>query len=1102
MNYQVTRTKIIPPRRRSDLLSRQRLLDTLYELIDFRLIIIIAPAGYGKTFLLVDFAHNTELPVCWCALDPLDHDLYRFFAHFIAAIAEQFSGFGRASTAALENLANRSSNLEQFITTVVNEIYEQIHEHFVLILDDFFLVEENPDISYFISRLVQQVDENCHIILSSRKLVNIPDMALLIARGYVAGMDHEDLAYEREELQALTEKSYGYTMPDEEAESLIDATDGWIIGLLLSAQSKLRSISGRMRLMRASGIDLYDYLAVQVLNQQPVVIQDFLLRTSLLEEFDATLCHEILGEEWRPSAYSWDALIAEVLRRNLFVLPLGDESSWLRYNHVFRDFLQKRLMKVHPDEEQLILERLAMYYQRHREWEKAHYYLNRLEDFGDVADLVESAGISLLYTGRVSLLQSWLEQLPTGFLQERPMLLSLQGDILTRRGEFDQGLIYLTAAAEQLQMRESPANFTHTLMRRAVAHRLLGNYAEALQDTDRVLELLELSHLQQGSVETPVPEDAQIIGLETITLAKIHALALRSKGTIFCAIGKAEVGIALLQQALTAYEEIGEPYSAASIMQDTALSYLQLGRHGDALTLFNRALQAWQDSTSLSGQALVFNNIGYLHYLQGDYETALRHLEQALDHTRRSGYMRMMGYVLISIGDIFTDLELWTAARDIYQRAIPITQQINEQYLFLALELAFARLASLQEDWEAVYVHLDTASELVINRKSAYEWALYRLAVGRCTFLQKRPADALEALRDAQDYFAAGSQPIEAAATHFLLAAATAAAGEEYESTVQLQTALDITTQLESRHAVLTTLRLIRPYLQTKHILTLDPLVSELVAELDAFEQAIPKQNRLLRQVASPALSSILSKEPQFRIYALGRVEVTIGEKSLTTSDWQTIVSRDLFLCLLARPEGLTKEQIGLLFWPDASPSELKTRFKNAIYRLRNALRRNVVLYTNDIYHYNWAIDYQYDVEEFLQKVGEGDKTTDVAERIDAYRRAIALYRGPYLPTIEDAWALSTREYLQRIFIDTALALAELYQQRQQFSEALAVCQQILAQDPCLEDAHRLAMQIHATQGNRAAVVRQFSLCQQALHNEVEVTPSPQTEELYATLMH
>lgn len=146
--------------------------------------------------------------------------------------------------------------------------------------------------------------------------------------------------------------------------------------------------------------------------------------------------------------------------------------------------------------------------------------------------------------------------------------------------------------------------------------------------------------------------------------------------------------------------------------------------------------------------------------------------------------------------------------------------------------------------------------------------------------------------------------------------------------------------------------------------------------ELDRFVidvPLIPKQNRHLRKIASPVLASLLVQPPAFVIRTLGRVEVTVNGKSLTNSDWQTIISRDLFLCLLAHPEGLTKEAIGH-FWPDAAPAELKTRFKNAIYRLRNALRQDVVLFTNDFYHYNWAIDYQYDVEEFLQKVGEGDR--------------------------------------------------------------------------------------------------------------------------------
>jgi len=1086
MNAQVTRTKIIPPRRRSDLLSRQRLLDTLYELIDFRLIILIAPAGYGKTFLLVDFAHDTELPVCWYALDPLDRDLYRFFVHFIASINEQFPGFGRASTAALESLVNNQGTLDQFITTVVNEIYEEIHEHFVLVIDDFFLVEDNADLNRFISRFVQQVDENCHIILASRKLLSIPDMALLIARGYVGGMDYEDMAYAADELQALTVHNFGYTMPDEEAAALIDATDGWIIGLLLSAQSKLRSISGRMRIMRASGLDLYDYLAEQVLNQQPPILHDFLLRTSLLEEFDATLCTEILDPAWQPPDQSWQDLITEVLRRNLFVLPLGEDSSWLRYNHVFQDFLQKRLQKERPEEEHQILKRLAVYYQQRQEWEKAHYYLTRLGDLGAVADLIESAGLALLYAGRISLLQSWLEALPSGFFGKRPLLLTLQGDVITRQGDIQQGLDTLTEAIGKLEMLDvaaQPIHLSHALVRRAVAYRLRGNYEKAIDDTDRVLALLP-----QLEKETPY-------------WAQVHALALRSKGTVLFTQGKPEEGLALLDEALATYEEIQEEFNAASIRQDKAVVALRIGHYHEALALFQQALVAWQTLGNLAGQALVLNNIGYLYHLQGNYAVALTHLEQARECARRSGSTRSVAYAYISIGDLFTDLELWHAAEDIYRQAKPFTKQLNEQYLFLTLELALVRLTSIQDNWEAVYHHLDKASRLVSGKQSGYDWGLYQLAVGRCHLMQQRMEEAIEPLEDAQRYFEASGQPIEAATADFLLAAAWHTVKQEERAHQYLHKGVATIDALESHHALLPTLRIIRPFLQLKKSLAASPAIANLLAELDTLEQTLPQENRRLRKSASPTLSPALTSQPHFYIRTLGQVEVTVEGKSLTTSDWQTTISRDLFLCLLAHPEGLRKEEIGLIFWPDATPAELKTRFKNAIYRLRSALRQNVILYTDDIYHYNWSIDYQYDVEDFLQKIGEGDKATDPTTRIDAYQAALTLYEGAYLPHVEGSWVLSMRQHLQQIFIDTALSLATLYYEQRHLSEALTVCQRLLKEDSCLEDAHRLAMQIHAAQGNRAAVARQFAACQQALLAEIDVPPSPQTEALYATLM-
>src|SRR5690606_36521897 len=161
---------------------------------------------------------------------------------------------------------------------------------------------------------VQQSDERCHVLLASRRLLALPDMPLLVARSYVVGLDFEDLVFEPQEVQELMLQNYGQTLQDNEVAELVKATEGWITGLVLSAQSQMLNDTERMRRLRAAGVDHYDYLAQQVLTQQPADLRTFLLRTSAFDEFDAALCQAVLGEEWLPAGESWSNLIEHVLR--------------------------------------------------------------------------------------------------------------------------------------------------------------------------------------------------------------------------------------------------------------------------------------------------------------------------------------------------------------------------------------------------------------------------------------------------------------------------------------------------------------------------------------------------------------------------------------------------------------------------------------------------------------------------------------------------------------------------------------------------------------------------------------------------------------------
>ena len=1065
----VSRTKVVIPTLRPGILHRRRLLALFDNLLDRKLIIISAPPGYGKTSLLVDFSRQSELPICWFSLDALDQDPQRFCTYLIAALAERFPNFGKRTKAVLKSLVSLEQDMERILSALINEIDSQIDQHFALVLDDYQFVDSVPDVRNLFSRFVSLVGENCHVIVSSRRLPALPDMPLMVARQQVGGFDLEELAFRPDEIRSLFEINYGMTLSDNLVNGLMQKTEGWVTGLLLSASSVSSSIPDLTSAARTAGVDLAAYLEQEVLAPQPPSIHDFLLETSLLEEFDAALCEAVLGRG------DWKNLIKTIRQNNLFVLQVGPDGKWIRYHHIFQEFLQQRMREERPEQTQVILLRLASYYERSGEWEKAYSIYRQLNDLELLSTLIERAGMPMLLSERLITLQTWLNNLPTEQFQKHPALRSLKGALLCTVGEGHIALMTLDQTIQEFQETSDLPNLTLALVRRSAAYNLVGDYASSLKDA----------------------EEASRLSKEVPDLQPIFAESERFKGISLFHLGEIAAATLVLEGSLQCYLELNDKQRAAWVQADLGLSYYSSGNYPAALNAYNQALKELRNENNLPSQANLLNNLGLLYHHQGEPELAVQTFESGLECARTSNSQWQESLLLTSLGDLYIDLDEHDSAFQAYDNASRIAQQVSYQFLTNYLGLAQAHLACLRGRFREANTYLHQAQASVLATNSNYECGLYFQEHGCLQMMEEYYDSAASLLNQALGYFLRGGLTAEAACCRIWLACACSKAGKPADACKQLGMALEKVSSGSSAYAVQQTIRQAHPWLKDlENNAECHGILAPWLANIASAEQRLPDLRRRLRRF----LHSVPIQVPHLAIQAFGKAQVRVNGKLVRTQQWKTVSVRELFFFFLAASRPTSKEEIGEVLWPELSPQDLKLRFKNELYRLRHALGQEVIRFENNLYSFNYLLDFEYDVEKFNTAIMKAKSSSQVQEKIFHLRKAAALRNGPYLQDLDATWILPERTRLDKACVDAWMQLAELLRQQGDPQAALQACQGALKIEPCQEDAHCLAMQIHADQGDRLEVIWQYQACSKALRSELDIDPSSATQALYRRL--
>jgi LuxR family maltose regulon positive regulatory protein len=422
-------TKLHVPAPRSGLIGRGRLIDRLKRGLASRLVLVSAPAGFGKTSLLTQWlaavaGHGHT--VGWLALDQSDNRAPIFWPHLVAAVETAVPGFGAGLLPLLEA---SGSTTDGVLAALVNEL-DALSGEIYLVLDDYHLIDDQG-IQEGVTFLLEHLPAHAHLLITTRADPPLP-LALLRARGDLVEIRAADLRFTPEEASTYLNEVMGLDLRPEAVNALETRTEGWIAALQLAALSMQGRDDVAGFIAGFTGNDRYivDYLVDEVLARQPDEIRSFLLRTSILDRLSGPLCDAVTGSA------GGKAMLERLERANLLVIPLDDRRQWYRYHHLFADVLRAHLEEEHTEQIPDLHRQASEWYEQQGERSEAIHHALAGGDVERTAALVESAIPEMRKARQEMQLRAWVDPLPDEVVRRRPVLAVTFAGALLMSGEF------------------------------------------------------------------------------------------------------------------------------------------------------------------------------------------------------------------------------------------------------------------------------------------------------------------------------------------------------------------------------------------------------------------------------------------------------------------------------------------------------------------------------------------------------------------------------------------------------------------------------------------------------------------------------------------
>ncbi len=1041
------RHAITPPAFDQAKLHRERLVDALHANIARKLIVVAAPPGYGKTTLLADFHHHTEIPTCWVRLTEADTDVMRLAGLLQVSLERRFRRLrGRPNLEALST-ASPTALARLFAASIDSHVKET----FAILMDDVHLVNASRPVLEFLDELLATIPGQVTLIAAGRE---VPDVSLarLMAEGNLVGFGPQDLALTAAELAEVSRRQLGVSLDPAGAEALLEETRGWVTGVLLS-----RTLTEEaLRDLRDSSTPLvYDYLAAVVLNRQPDDVRTFMLEASVLPVMTAEACDAILGRT------DSGRMLSRISRSGMFLLTSASGLGTHEFHPQFREFL-KATMEARDRKRMVSLRaRAAAWLEGSSQAEAAVRLYFEAGLPRQAGALAERLSWPMRRSGRFATLEDWTQRCIKAGCRT-PWLIYEFAAACGDRGQFDRALDLV----DQNLLQDGSALPRRALLRAYTLRGMLLHEAGRLKEVAPALAKAKaLSAGRAGSGDR-----AEVLRLEAKTYAAERQWTQAER---------------LGRRAVALLEPSGDPHNMAFALIDLSHYQYLCGDSSGVVRSITKALPVLEKEGAPGPLCSAYNNLAAVQHLLGDFEGALDAFSKALRNARLGSAPYLEAMVLFGEGDLFSDLGLAYQAGELYGAGLTIATQLDRPDLIAygCLQTAMLHRRSGTPGVASEWLKRAAQAEGRVDLPASHA-----LEVGALEMLAapQKAARRLQKLTDEADSLTAA----ERARALYLAARCAHLTEDQPIGLSTLQACLDWVGRTGTVQAVAGD---IRPDLETRKLLEThfasQPTARRIVERILAMEA-------LARQY-DPAAAAAVPPSP-IEFLGLGQAAIRVGGKR---ADGLKRLARELGFLLLDTGR-VERDAVVETFWPDLTPGRQTANLHMAVYQLRQLLGKDSVVLEGSTYALRPAQALDYDVQRF-------ERSAAVAERLPAGdpRRLFALteavnsYAGAFLPESDLPWVVERRRQLQARYLDLLVSLADESLVRNQVARAASLLREALTHEPLRDDLNQQLMQALHRLGRRNEIVELYQRYVRALADDLGLDPPDHLRELYGRLI-